>query len=30
MHLKEPRFDRVRQDPRFQRLMTSLRVQEVR
>jgi eukaryotic-like serine/threonine-protein kinase len=30
MHLKEPRFDPVREDPRFQRLMTSLRVREGR
>jgi len=30
MHLKEPRFDPLRKDPRFQRLMTALRVRETR
>jgi hypothetical protein len=28
MHLKEPRFDAVRDDPRFGRLMDRLRVRE--
>jgi serine/threonine-protein kinase len=30
MHLKEPRFDALREDPRLQRLMGALRVRETR